>query len=156
MKSNMFIFFLHKKSKFYKSFALNCCLLILLCFLILNSFIYEVNSLNYQDISKLLVNNTLNLHFPDNWPFLVNFPNPFSTFTYIYVRLPQKDTCELKIFDYFGNIVTSYFLEGQQQYIIVWDGTNNNHSKVSTGGYICMLRYQDKVVIRKIGFINRQ
>jgi len=61
----------------------------------------------------------------------------------------------LKIYDLFGNLVKKYVLDGQQEYIIVWDGTDENNKKVSSGGYISVLDYQNIRVIRKIGYTKR-
>lgn len=81
-----------------------------------------------------------------------NFPNPFSNFTYIYVFLPKEDDCTIRIYNITGQVVKEYFLKGQQKYIVVWDGTTQNNKKVSKGGYICVLEYQNNRFIRKIGF----
>ncbi len=140
-------FFLNRKIKFYKNFTLTLFL----------SFLFNLNLPLFSEITEKTreFQSKYNVNNFQNSPVLINFPNPFSSQTYIYIRLPQKNSCLLKIYDLFGNLVKKYVLDGQQEYIIVWDGTDENNKKVSSGGYISVLDYQNIRVIRKIGYTKR-
>lgn len=135
-------FFLFSKNRFCKIFTL------LFCLITINTFLYS----NNDKESKDLVNKTIILH-KDKAPLLINFPNPFSHQTYIYIRLPFKNSCILKIYDIFGNIVKEYVLEGDEN-IVVWDGKNNNNQSVSKGVYVCVLEFEGIRLTRKIGYIK--
>jgi flagellar hook assembly protein FlgD len=139
-------FFLTQKDKLYKNFTLISVVIVL--FLSETSLFSEIIEKTNNFISKHSVNN-IQLS-----PLFINFPNPFSSSTYIYVRLPQKNACLLKIYDLFGNIVKKFELEGKQEYIVVWDGTDEKNNKVSSGGYIGVLDYSTTRIIRKIGYIK--
>lgn len=112
------IFFLQKNC-LYKNFTRTILVLITFLFILKN----QSKSVNLVSVSTLK-------------PVLINFPNPFTDFTYIFVSLPQKPqeiglsqnlslkeqvgldynsgkengVIELKIFDLFGNVVRSYEL----------------------------------------------
>jgi hypothetical protein len=139
-------FFLTTKIKVYKNFTLyNCLFLFFIFSSILFSEIYE-KTIDFT--SKYNVNKSF---FS---PLIINFPNPFSSETYIYIRLPQKNDCLVKIYDLFGNLVKKFELIGQQEYIVIWDGTDEKSNKVASGGYIGVLEYSNIRVIRKIGYIK--
>lgn len=153
----MHIFFLHKKITIYKKFTLRLGLILIAICWFLNIFIFQEISCKADELGKTLVSNIYNLQTKqESLPFLINFPNPFTQHTYIYVRLPRQDNCEVKIFDIFGNFVISYSLEGQREYIIKWEPKNSSSRFVSTGGYICVLNYNCIKLIRKIGYIAKK
>lgn len=151
----MLKFFLQKITLIYKKFTSNFVLVIISFCIVINIFILEVVFYGNELVGKILINNTYNLHKETNLPLLTNCPNPFTSFTYIYVRLPQKDNCEIKIFDILGNLLTSYILEGQQEYIVKWHPEKTS-LRMSTGGYICVLNYRNFKIVRKIGYISKK
>ncbi|MCX7910380.1 MAG: T9SS type A sorting domain-containing protein [Endomicrobia bacterium] len=148
MKLNLFIFFLQSKNKFYKIFTL------IFSLLIFNLYLYSEN----KELDNVYVNYTYFLHNDiikdESLIVFTNFPNPFSGYTYIYIKLPFIEDCSLRIYDLFGQVVKEFFLTGNYEYLVLWDGTNEASRKVSKGGYICVLNYKNKNLIRKIGCIR--
>lgn len=149
-------FFFTSTKKLYNNFT--HIFYILLFILIFFKNIFSENNIMYNISNKLIFNidsNQLQQN-TDISPrcFITNFPNPFEDFTYIYIKLPQVDNCEIKIYDLFGNIIKEYKLSGEEKYILVWDGTNFNSEKVARGGYVCVLQYMGTKIIRKIGYLR--
>ncbi len=138
--NNIFYFF---KNKLYKIFTLIFCIVTL----------SEKIEYTYCE-SKNLINKTIFLQTYKS-PILINFPNPFSNQTQIYIRLPFKKSCILRIYDILGNIVKEFPLQEKDEYIVVWDGRNEMNQKVATGVYICVLEFEGQRIIRKLGCINR-
>ncbi|MFN3550799.1 MAG: T9SS type A sorting domain-containing protein [Endomicrobiia bacterium] len=148
------IFFTFKKT-FYKNFTY-VFLISVFSIILINNFLlsqHTIQNLSNNDLKfdKNLYNTS---NFYSEESFIVNFPNPFSDLTYIYVRLPKKDDCVIKIYNLFGNLIKEFNLSGEDKYILVWDGRNFNSEKVSRGGYICVLQYNGKKIIRKIGYLR--
>ena len=74
---------------------------------------------------------------PDKYELLGNYPNPFNPSTTISYALPYSSNVELTFYDITGKVVKTFNEEvqpaGYQN--IVWNGTNQNGSKVSSGIY---------------------
>lgn len=138
--NNIFYIF---KNKLYKFFTLIFCIIILLTKI---EYIYCE--------SKNFINKTIFLQ-TSKAPILINFPNPFSYRTQIFIQLPFKKSCILRIYDIFGNIVKEFSLHDRDEYIVIWDGKNELNQKVATGSYICVLEFEGQKIIRKLGYINR-
>jgi hypothetical protein len=140
-------FFLPKKNKLYKNFTL---LIIVFVIYILNTYLFPET---YKKTNLFICKQDVNIkEIP---PILfINFPNPFSSETYIYIKLPQKNSCSVKIYDLFGNLIKKFVLEDNQEYVIVWNGSDEKNSKVASGGYICVLDYLNTRITRKIGYIK--
>jgi len=69
----------------------------------------------------------------------------------------EHSIVSIKIFDLLGNLVKSYNLDWMDNlfetgFFVIWDGKDANGNKVSRGGYICVLYYNNIKVVRKIGF----
>ena len=78
---------------------------------------------------------------PKNYSLEQNYPNPFNPQTRIRYSLPEAGNVTLKIFKVDGEMIKE--LENTNKragsYEIVWDGTNNNGMKVSSGVYFYQL-----------------
>lgn len=137
-------FFLKVEKSFYIFFTL---IFYLLFFSENLKFLYADNN---------IVNNTNFLHLEgkDSFPVFLTFPNPFTNYTFIYVKLPTISDCVISIYDLFGNLIKKFYLENKNEYVLVWDATNENSEKVAMGGYVCVLSYGNKRIIRKIGYIK--
>ena len=139
-------FFWFFKKHLYKNFT---------CILLITVFIsFPLSNLPSVEFSVRNLSSLNNIFDNTSEVIFLNFPNPFSNFTFIYVSLPQKSDCELKIYDLFGNLVKEFYLSGEQKYLLSWDAKNNNFETVSKGGYICVLKYGSKKLIRKIGYVR--
>ncbi|MFQ3676037.1 MAG: FlgD immunoglobulin-like domain containing protein [Endomicrobiia bacterium] len=156
MRNNFFV----QKNKLYKNFT-RVVFVVVSCLFILKNQSKSVNLFSVSTLKPVI---------------LTNFPNPFTELTYIFVSLPQngqgidlpqmsqetsisndQNVMSLKIFDLFGNLVKSYNLEGinnlsEDGFFVTWDGKDANGNKVSRGGYVCVLYYNNIKVVRKIGF----
>ena len=89
-------------------------------------------SLNYLKINEPL---------PSKVEISENFPNPFNPSTSIIVSVHKKSVGSLIIYDLIGNEVRRLF-DGnfdQGNTKIVWNGLDNQGSKISGGIYICQL-----------------
>jgi len=66
-----------------------------------------------------------------------NYPNPFNPSTTISYALPYSSNVELTIYDITGKVVRTFNEEVQSAGYqnIVWNGTNQNGSRVSSGIY---------------------
>ncbi|MCX7957010.1 MAG: hypothetical protein N2643_03845 [Endomicrobia bacterium] len=149
MKNLCFIFFLSQKINFYKLFTL------IYYFVFCYANVYTIDA---KKVNKI-VNNTNYLHMSkfyiskvNNGITLTNFPNPFKELTQIYIKLPETDSCKVFIYSLFGYLIKEFDLNGSNEYIFSWDGTNEASQKVSSGGYICVLHYKSYIIYRKIGF----
>jgi len=94
---------------------------------------------------------------------LTNFPNPFDSrheSTTIRYTLMAESEVEAKIYDLFGNLVKEFpsKTETAGTNTVAWDGTDQNGSKVSKGGYILEMEIKSggsKVLAtRKIGVLH--
>ncbi len=67
-----------------------------------------------------------------------NYPNPFNPSTTINYFLPNEAEIRLAIYDIMGREIKTLTTETQTSgnHKIVWDGTNNNGVKVTSGIYL--------------------
>ena len=74
---------------------------------------------------------------PKNYELLGNYPNPFNPSTTISYALPYSSNVELTIYDITGKVVKTFNenVQSAGYQNIVWNGTNQNGSKVSSGVY---------------------
>jgi hypothetical protein len=74
---------------------------------------------------------------PLNFSLQPNYPNPFTKTTAISYQLPVASHVTLKIFDKLGREITTLVNEIKQEgtYTTLWDGTDRNGKKVSSGTY---------------------
>ncbi len=78
------------------------------------------------------------IELPDNYQLLGNYPNPFNPSTTISYALPFNSRVELNIYDVTGKLVKSLKLTDQSagHQSIVWNGTNEQGTLVSSGIYL--------------------
>jgi hypothetical protein len=83
-------------------------------------------------------------------------PNPFNATTFISFVLPEGCMTSIVIYDARGAVVRNLF-EGDLQAgasTLIWDGTNDESSHVSTGVYFCRVDACDIVEVRKLLLIR--
>ncbi len=75
---------------------------------------------------------------PKYFELCQNYPNPFNPATTISYILPEKSSVDVSIYDIQGRLVKSFTFSEQStgSQNIVWNGTNNHGSIVSSGVYI--------------------
>jgi len=78
---------------------------------------------------------------------LLNFPNPFNPSTVFQFTLPGKTVASLEIYNIKGQKVKTFseafYSAGKHK--LVWDGTDENKRKVSSGLYFYQLRVEGKI-----------
>ncbi len=85
-----------------------------------------------------------------------SYPNPFNPETTISFNLPEKSQTSLEVFNIRGQKVTTLLNEridaGQHQ--VVWHGTDQNGSPVSSGIYFYKLNTNGTSLVRKIALMK--
>jgi len=85
-------------------------------------------------------------------PGLQVYPNPFNPSTTIKFSLPASGEIQLDIYNLKGQLVCNLakgeLMSGKHS--IVWDGTDNQHKKVSSGLYYSKLSYQNTSFVKKM------
>ncbi|RMF58678.1 MAG: hypothetical protein D6743_17395 [Calditrichaeota bacterium] len=80
----------------------------------------------------------LKLFLQENAPQMFAFPNPFNPMRgKVVIRLVDPDESEIKIYDFFGNLVRT-LREKPDSHDFVWDGRNDRGDMVANGGYVCV------------------
>ena len=85
-----------------------------------------------------------------------NYPNPFSKETSIKFNLAEESDIEILIYDVRGRVVKT-FDEGIKvpgPHELIWDGTNEEGDKVSSGIYFYQLRSKNYTKARKMTLIK--
>ncbi len=74
----------------------------------------------------------------DEFNLFQNYPNPFNPNTTISYSLPTASNIKLEIYDVMGRMIKSFTtnLQSSGTHQVVWDGTNSNGVRVSSGIYI--------------------
>lgn len=111
---------------------------------IFNEYRQTVRVLEYNGALVGFKDNLMSIVTPDDYKLEQNYPNPFNPTTTINFALPIDKKITLKVYNMLGQevrtLVNSEILKkGSHQ--VVWNGTNNNGAKVSSGHYIAKLEY---------------
>jgi hypothetical protein len=89
---------------------------------------------------------------PAEFHLFQNYPNPFNPETTIRFTLPKTGHATLAVYNMLGQKV-KVLADGVQKagtHQIVWDGSDGNGLKVSSGMYLYRLESEDRVAIRKL------
>ena len=93
---------------------------------------------------------------PSDFSLQQNFPNPFNPSTEIRFDLPEEGQVELSVFNMQGQKVRT--LESGKMapgyHAIIWNGTNDKGSRVSTGMYFYSIQTNKFQAVRKMLFIK--
>jgi len=86
-----------------------------------------------------------------------NYPNPFNPSTTIKYTMPKTGHLSLNVFNVRGQLVKT-LIDGQVEATdsgsIVWDGTNNQGSNVSSGVYFYEARANGEVKVQKMALVK--
>jgi 5-hydroxyisourate hydrolase-like protein (transthyretin family) len=108
------------------------------------------NGENSYDVSITLSSTSTDVETsvsqPTDFSLSQNYPNPFNPTTTIHFALPNNSNIKLTVFNVLGREVklleTGYKQAGS--FTSVWDGTDNNGNKLSSGLYIYRLEAQSE------------
>jgi len=96
---------------------------------------------------------------PQTEILISNYPNPFNSSTLIVFTIPydlSNENTELKIYDVQGSLVAT--LVDQQlpagNYIVKWEGKNQNQQNVSSGVYFYNIKVGEKVKSGKMNLLK--
>ncbi len=84
------------------------------------------------------------------------YPNPFNPTTKIAFNLPTQAKVSVKIFNLRGELVRT-LVDGVRpagENSVIWDGTSNSGSSVSSGVYFYEARYGNEVQVNKITMVK--
>ncbi|MBN1558619.1 T9SS type A sorting domain-containing protein [candidate division KSB1 bacterium] len=118
----------------------------------------EINIDTIQDITFDLPCSKVDakvLALARSFSLLQNYPNPFNPTTTISFQLPTAGQVDISIYDITGRQV----LHHAQQYdsgssSFIWQGVDAKGKKVTSGFYICQVKYNNVVQSRKMTFIK--
>jgi len=93
---------------------------------------------------------------PTTFALFQNFPNPFNPETTIRYQLPVPGHTQLKIYNPLGQEIRTLFDSEQPVgfYQLRWDGKDNQGFKVGSGIYICQLRTEQSIAVKKMVVIQ--
>ncbi|MBN2001080.1 T9SS type A sorting domain-containing protein [candidate division KSB1 bacterium] len=94
----------------------------------------------------------LQTSLPAKFKLSQNYPNPFNPRTTIKYQLPEKSKVTLKIFNLFGQEVSTLVNEDKEAgyHEILWDGKDFNGKRVSSGVYIYRIQTANLVQSKKM------
>ena len=122
------------------------------------SYFYWLEDVSLQGIKTLHGPISANLAnaIPYVYELEQNYPNPFNPSTFIKFSIPQIANVELVIYNVLGQkvrtLVRGKLSAGFHQ--VVWDGTNDEGWKVSTGVYLLKMKSNDFIQTRKMMIVN--
>ncbi len=79
-----------------------------------------------------------------------SYPNPFNPETTIQFNVATNDVASLTIYNVKGQIVKSFESYGAGQHSVVWNGTNSNNKRVSSGLYLYRLKGKNNSTTKKM------
>ena len=97
---------------------------------------------------------------PDRIFLFRNYPNPFNESTVIEFKITgshsQQSSVELDIFDPAGRFIKSLIKTKMipGHFRVTWNGFDEKGTYVSSGVYICRLKYKHTILTRKILFVK--
>ena len=89
---------------------------------------------------------------PSAFKLLGNYPNPFNPMTTIEYEIPAVSDVHVRIFDLKGALVRELLNETQSAGLhqVVWNGTNSNNARVSSGVYLYVVQCGGQALSRQL------
>jgi hypothetical protein len=121
-----------------------------------------VHVYNLDEIRKLTFAGITGINDPQintvikNFYMLKSYPNPFNSSTTISYSLPGEGITEITIVDINGKVIKT-FPGGHQssgEQTLTWDGTTSDNNKALTGIYICIVKFNDQLLLNKMLLIK--
>jgi flagellar hook assembly protein FlgD len=97
-----------------------------------------------------------NSNIPLQYYLEQNFPNPFNPSTTIQYNLPNQEQVKLNVYNVLGQLVKTLVNSFQSAgfHSVIWDGSNNNGQKVSSGIYFYKIDAGKFINIKKMILIK--
>lgn len=113
---------------------------------------FNSDTLDFVDLTLTSVGESEGSNFPNTFKLYQNYPNPFNPRTFIKYELLKQLDVNLLIFDGIGQKIKTLSKEKQGigNHSVVWDGTNDNNSLVSSGIYYCVLKSGKDISSKKL------
>jgi hypothetical protein len=107
---------------------------------------------SYQQVERKESENQL----PQKLILKQNYPNPFNSATTIRYDLSKACFVTLEIYNLLGQKLRTVVAEDQKQgeYQINWNGHNDNGNLLPSGIYLCQLKADHQIFVRKIALIK--
>jgi len=102
--------------------------------------------LSGNDIHNLYNDDTSHyIDTPISYLLFPNYPNPFSLTTTIRYQLPVTGHLSIRVYDILGREITILVDEVKQagEHTTLWDGTDKNGKRVSSGTYFYQIRWEN-------------
>ncbi len=119
------------------------------------------NYSNYSNIASFeITDNVTSVEekdiVPDNYFMSQNYPNPFNPSTTIKFGLPNSGNVKLSIYNMLGQEIKTLVNNSLNAgtYSIIWDGTNNNGIKVTSGAYLYRINANNYIETKKLVLIK--
>ncbi len=119
-----------------------------------------INNLNlaYEVYNKTgsIENNEIIISDPTENKLYQNYPNPFNNQTTIKYDLAEDTFVLINVFNSIGELVKVIDVGDQTpgQYVILWDGTNDENESVSNGIYFYQLRTKNYNKTKKMTLVK--
>ncbi|MCK5147174.1 choice-of-anchor D domain-containing protein [bacterium] len=147
-----------------------------------SGYIFSINNGNSQDISqenswriklsgdaqilefKLLVGNEAFIAGhqgdiplgPVKFDLMQNYPNPFNPDTHIKYSLPKRGNIKIDIYNSLGQHIKTLIDEDTPAgfFETIWNGKDSKNNDVASGVYLCRLKADKKVAIKKMVLVR--
>lgn len=117
---------------------------------------FKIEPRNNGDLGNVVAVEDDSKNVPFSFALRQNYPNPFNPETTIRYQLPQRANVKITIFNILGQKVKTLVdeLKPAGAYQVVWNGTNDRGSSVSTGIYIYRMEAADFIKNQKMLFLK--
>ena len=97
-----------------------------------------------------------NIIFPNSYLILDAYPNPFNSTTIITASNIITNQCRIEIYNILGELIKTEDLSTEGGTILkyIWDGTDDDNQRVSSGTYLAKAISGDRSSSRKITFLK--
>ncbi len=111
---------------------------------------------NLGEVIETSVSNKKRDVFTKDYQLFQCYPNPFNAIVLIRYKIPHINVVKLKIFDLSGNEVITLMNKRQHagEYVVEWNGKDNEGGDVASGIYFYQLRANSFVKTKKALFIK--
>jgi len=117
-----------------------------------NRYYYRLKQLNLDGTYEYSSIIEISIALPEQFNLEQNYPNPFNPTTEICYSLPRSAHVKLTIFDTLGRNIVTLVNEEQTagHKAVIWNGKDENGTKVSSGLYIYQLNAEGIAIAKKM------